>query len=152
MGSAVRGGTVALSSGPRPLFSAQWVAGLAPVAEAAMVATIWIYTSGPRTYDPDTDTWTTSDVTHYEGKTRVQPVRSSRDAANTGDATTLQRVRFQIPAGSLPELRPDMRVQVTESPLNPALLSNLFVVTEMVDSSNPFEQTFEATTNNETVV
>lgn len=141
-----------LSSGPRPLFSAKWVAGLAPVAEAAMAARIKVYTPGPRTYDPDTDTWEVSETVHYTGKARVQPVRSSRDEANTGDATTVQRVRFQIPVGSLPELRPDMQVRVTESPLNPSLLSYLFIAVEVADSSNPFEQTFEAMMNNETVV
>ena len=117
-----------------------------------MVATVEIYTEGQRDYDPDTDTWVVPTTVHYTGKARVQPVRSSREVVKTGDATTVQRVRFQIPVGSTPALRPDVLVKVTSSPLNPSLLTYQFVVVEMVDSSNPFEQTFEATVNNETVV
>lgn len=141
-----------LSSGPRPLFSSRWVAGLAPVAEAAQTATVRVFTPGPRTYDPDTDTWTSPDVEHYVGKARVQPVRSATDVRKTGDSTTIQRVRVQIPVGSVPQIRPDMQMRVTQCVLNPALLTYQFVVVEIVDSSNPVEQTFEATVNTETVV
>jgi hypothetical protein len=43
-------------------------------------------------------------------------------------------------------------MRVVSARLNPLLLGYQFIVTEMVDSSNPFEQTFECTVNNETVV
>lgn len=141
-----------LSRGPRPLFSPRWVAGLAPVAEAAQSAKVKVYTPGSRTYDPDTDSWTITETVHYEGSARVQPIRSSSEVRNTGDSTTLQRVRVQIPTGSIPILRPDMRLRVTECLLNPSLLTYQFIVVEPVDSSNPVEQTFECTVNNETVV
>lgn len=137
-------GKVALSGGPRPLFSAKWVAGLAPVAEAAMVATIEAFTviPGSEVYDPDEDEWVEDRTVHYTGKARIQPLRSSRDQA----ATHTQRVRFQVPVNRYaPE--PDHQVKVTVSPLNPALLTAQFVVVENTDSSNPFETTFECTSN-----
>lgn len=144
---------VALNRGGRPLFSARWVEGLAPVAEAGMVATIRVYrTDGEPIYDPDEDEWLEDVTEFYSGKARVQPVRSSREVRNTGDSTYVQRTRFQVPVGSIPDIRPDMLVRVTDSPHNRSLEADVFVVVETTDSSNPFEQTFECTTNIETEV
>lgn len=131
----------------RPLFTERWAAGLAPVAEAGMVAQIEVYQIvGEGQYDLETDSWTVETEEFYDGKARVQPVRSSREVQNTGDPTMVQRVRFQIPRGDY-GLLPDQRVRVTSSPLNPALERSEFVIVEITDSSNPFETTFEATTN-----
>lgn len=142
MGPCMDVGKVALSGGPRPLFSAKWVAGLAPVAEAAMVATIEAFTVNGQVYDPEEDEWVEDRTVHYTGKARIQPLRSSRDQA----ATHTQRVRFQVPVNQyVPE--PDHQVKVMVSPLNPALLTAQFVVVENTDSSNPFETTFECTSN-----
>lgn len=117
-----------------------------------MTAEVRIFTPGVKEYDPDTDTWTSTDTTHYTGKARVQPVRSARETNNTGDGTFVQRVRFQIPISADVDLRPDQQVRVTAAPLNPDLLDQQFVIVEVTDSSNPFERTFECTSNIETVL
>jgi hypothetical protein len=145
---------VALKHGKSEIFTPRWVAGLAPVAESAMAATVEVYTpTTDRVYDVDTDTWVLGPNTvHYYGKARVQPIRSARIEQNTGDPTTIQGVRVQIPISEQAYIRPDQRMRVVSARLNPLLLGYQFIVTEMVDSSNPFEQTFECTVNNETVV
>ena len=133
----------------RGLFSTKWQAGLARTAETAMAANIDVYTpSTDKTYNVDTDTWTrTADTVHYTGKARVQPLRSSRESTGT----TVQRVRFQIPVAYIGFLRVDQQVRVNVSPLNPALAQYQYVVVEVVDSSNPFEATFECSVNDETL-
>lgn len=137
--------------GERPLFSQRWVDGLAKAAGTWMPCEIEVYAlNGEPVRDPVFDTWTETTTTHYTGKARVQPVRSSREVQNTGDPTTTQRVRFQVPVGDW-GLLPDQRVTVTSATLNPALERSQFVVVEITDSSNPFETTFECTTNLETV-
>ena len=131
----------------RLLFDTAWQAYYAPIVERAMAATIRVYTPGESTYDATTDTWTGSDTEHYAGKARVQPMRTARDVAST----SVQSVRFQVPVNSF-VARPGMQVQITASTLNPSLLSYQYVIKEVLDSSNPIEQTFECTVNAETVV
>lgn len=145
---------MALKSGIPPLFTPRWVSGLAPVAESGMGAGIEVYTSSlDRVYDIATDTWSSSpDTIHYAGVARVQPIRSARDSSKPGDATSVELVRVQIPIAATFDIRPDQRVRVVYAPLNPHLLGYQLVVHEIVNSSNPFEQTFECTVNNETAV
>lgn len=145
---------MALSATRRPLFSQRWVDGLAPIAESAMSAIIRVFIPGQgRVYDVDTDTWTnTPDTVLYTGPARVQPIRSAREARATGDSTTVQSIRFQVPVSSGLTVRPDTQVRVTACTLSPALLTYQYVIRDTAESSNPFEITFEATVNNETVV
>ena len=130
-----------------PLFDAAWQARYAAIVERTMIATIRVYTPGDAVYDPETDTWTQNDTEHYAGKARVQPLRTARDVADTD----VQSVRVQVPINSF-AARPGMQMRVTASPLNANLLDYEYVIKEVVDSSNPIEQTFECTVNSETVV
>lgn len=133
----------------RPLFTQAWVDRVSPVVKAAMTATIRVYTPDlGASYDVETDTWTQNPETVYEGPARVQPVRSSRFQSDT----TVQTVRFQVPVEDSFDVRVDMHVRVIDSPLNRNLEGREFVVVQIVDSSNPVEQTFEATVDNELVV
>lgn len=137
----------------RPLFTQKWVDGLRASAEAGMVAEISIYeTTGEPVYDPDTDTWTAETTTYYSGKARVQPIRSVLTAEAPGNTSTVRAIRLQIPVTEFADdLRPGMLVAVTASPLNTFLLEFEYVLSGVVDSSNPFERTLEAKVNQETV-
>lgn len=139
----------------KPLFTQEWVEALAPVAESGMTATIRIYElDGEPTYDPDTGQYTTPEIEHYVGKSRVQPLRSVRTALLPGNDTGVQSVQFQIPIedGKDFDLRPRMKVLVTACVLNPVLTAYAYQIQEIVDSSNPFERTFVCAVNTETEV
>lgn len=136
----------------RPLFTQKWVDGLKAAVESAMGAEIAIYEIvGEPSYDPDTDEWNPTTQTYYTGKARIQPIRSVLTAEAPGNTSTVQGIRFQIPIDAFADdLRPGMLVDVTASPLNTTLLEFEYVLSGVVDSSNPFERTLEAKVNQET--
>lgn len=137
----------------RPLFSQKWVDGLKGVPESAMVAEVAVFViEGEPVYDPELDTWVETTTTFYLGKARVQPIRAVQIAESPGDTATIQGIRFQIPVSEIADdLRPNMRVNVTASPLNASLLAFDYVLHSVVDSSNPIERTLEAKLNQEIV-
>lgn len=132
-------------------FTQEWVDSLAHVPEAGMVGAILV--TDPRgldkVYDPDTDTWDYPTApTVYEGKARVQPIRSDVQRVRPGDSTNVLAIRFSVPVASVgTDIRPGMLVEVTSAPLNPSLLEYVFYVSEGVDSTNPIEKTFHAVTD-----
>jgi len=138
----------------RPLFSLEWQARHARQTERAMIAAIAIYeVVGEPVYDTATDTWTAETTTWYTGRARVQPISSAFQAAASGNSTSVQKTLFSIPIAQIAlELRTDLLVAVTASPLNTSLLAYSFVISEVLDSSNPIEKTFYCTSNLETVV
>lgn len=143
-----------LSTGSHGVFTQQWQTTLSRIPERFMSAKIRVTKpgEGERTYDPLTDTWTEPGaVVLYEGKARLQPLRSARDAKNPGDDTSIQAVRLQVPLNAIPDLAMNYEVEVLECPTNPSLVKFEYIVNEIVDGSNPIEQTFEATVNNESV-
>lgn len=143
-----------MALGPaRPLFDQRWVDRLSPSVEGSMVATVQFYDpeTGTSVYDPETGTYTSTPTVLYAGKARVQPIRSALDKSNGGNDTTLQTVLVSIPisAGKTLDLRPWHRGRVTLSPLNPTLVNFVYVVKEVLDSSNPLERTFHFTVDQE---
>jgi len=137
----------------RPLFSLEWQARHAKQVERAMVAEIAIYeVVGEPVYNTVTDTWSATTTTWYIGKARVQPISSSFRAEVPGNDTSVQKTLFSIPVAQIAlELRPALLVSVTASPLNTSLLAYSFVLSEVLDSSNPLEKTLYCTSNLETV-
>jgi hypothetical protein len=129
-------------------FTQAWVDSLKHIPEIAMVASITVSRpgTGTRTYDADTDTWTTTpDTVIYSGKARVQPIRSDVAKERPGDTTKVMAIRFSIPAGSInTDIFYKDEVRVTSSPLNTTLLDYVYYVTDPLDSSNPIEKTFHA--------
>lgn len=140
-----------LSTGPRHVFTQQWQTVLSSIPVMFFPATIRVYIPGAgREYDLATDTWIANpDTDLYTGQARLQPLRSARDAKNPGDDTSVQAVRLQVALNAIPALETNHRVQVVLCPTNRDLENYIYVVNEIVDSSNPIEQTFEATVNNE---
>ena len=136
-----------------PLFSAAWQTKYAAQAERGMIGEIAVYTVADKVYDVDTDTWTQTTTTILLDKARVQPLRSANDIDVPGNATTVQSVLVSVPvANNDVALYPGQLVAVLVSPLNPQLLTLEYIVSDIVDSTNPLERTFYVTVNQEKVV
>lgn len=132
----------------RPIFTAEWQAGGARAVGTAMPATLRLFRKNPeRIYDPETNTYIDDPIELYEGKGRVQPLRSSRFEPAPMDSAYWQTVLLSVPIA--PVLTVDFRVadqaRVLVSPLNPAILKYQYMVNEIIDSSNPFERTLLCT-------
>lgn len=129
-------------------FTQEWVDALKHIPETAMVGAVVVTrpNTGTKVYDVDTDTWiTTPDTVLYEGKARVQPIRSNMFRERPGDTTQAMAIRFSIPVDSINEdIRFRDEVRVTASDLNETLLDYVFYVTDPLDSTNPIEKTFHA--------
>lgn len=140
-------------SRPRDLFSTAWVDALKGTIEASMIATVRFWSiDGEPIYDPDTDSWTTPTTPVYEGPARVQPLRTATQRNAPGNETTVQAVLFSIPiANKALNLRPELQGEVLVAELMPALATYQYVISEIMDSSNPVERTFLCTVNQETV-
>lgn len=134
------------------IFSPAWVEALAPVPKSGMTADIMIYyCEAPTTYDSVTGKYVYSREsveTIYEGKARVQPLRMARNVPNNAGDTLVQAVRFQIGDMSV-VLRPEYRVRVVSAPLNPSLEKFEYIIQGLMNSSNPFELTFETQVDTE---
>lgn len=151
-----------LKRNERTLFSPAWQEALRGAPESAMDATVLIFdtnTTGD-VYNPDTDTWTRVVTTVYgpgvgdvTGKARVQPLRGTNTIEQSGNETGVQTVLVSLPiATKAIDFRPDMRLNVLTSRLNPSLVHYQFVLTDIVDSSNPIERTLMFSVDQETVV
>jgi hypothetical protein len=141
-----------LNTNARTLFSPAWQEALRGAPESAMVATVLIFANSTNeVYDPDTDTWTNVVTPLYSGKARVQPMRNANNINQIGNATTVQAILVSVPVSAETlNLRPGHRLNVLTSPLNPALLTYQFVLSDITDSSNPIERTLMFTVDQET--
>ena len=140
-------------------FNDAWKQEIAPILEKYMSgADIEIYLPGVSTGTMNWDTgkmaYSGSEVKIYDGPARVQPRRVAQEKANNSSDTTVQVVQFQValaPDATPLDIRPKHRVRVTECGLNPVLTKYEYVVYEVMDSSNPLEQTFWARVDQEVV-
>lgn len=131
------------------IFTPQWVEMLAPTAEAAMAATVKIYRVADREYNPETHKYDTTTVDYYTGKARIQPIRMEVQTHLTGNPTSYQNIRVQIPIAANFDIRLGMKMKVTAAPLNPVLTNYTYEVSKIADSSNPIERTFQCTIDQE---
>jgi hypothetical protein len=117
-----------------------------------MLASVHIYNpaSGSQEYDAETNTWSGNTTSLYEGKARIQPVSAINEVADTYNPTLIKTVRVQIAynkntledgVNPMPDIRPNDRMIVTNSPLNETLEKFIFVVTDVLNSSNSWERT-----------
>jgi hypothetical protein len=131
----------------RPLFTQRWQDGLAPAMRSAMTATLRLFRVGTPVYIPETNSYTDASVALYGGTEgapgRVQPLRSSRFEPAPMDASYWQTVLISVPIQDVQavDFRPGDQARVLESPLNFAIEDYQYVVTEIIDSSNPLERT-----------
>ena len=128
------------------LFSQAWVDNLKGSPERAMMATVVFYDPATSTsvYDSATNTYTSTPVVLLTSKARVQPQRRANEKYNLANDSTVEMVLVSIPidTGKNLDLRPRHRAKVTVSPLLPVLTKFVFVVSEVINSSNAFERTF----------
>ena len=125
------------------IFTPEWIAMLAPTAEAAMAADIKVYVVGDREYNPEDHEYTVEETTYYTGKARIQPIRMEVQTHLTGNPTSIQNIRVQIPIADNFDIRMGMKMRVTKAPLNPVLKNYIYEISKVMDSSNPFERTFQ---------
>lgn len=130
---------------PTQIFTQDWVDSLSHIPEIGMVATIKIIQPNRQSSDYDFDTNSYSDTSQviYNGKARVQPVRSSGKRKIMASDSSIQNYLFSIPViNNNIDLRVKHQVFVTEAELNPTLLNYVFTISEIGDSSNILERTF----------
>lgn len=130
----------------------RWAYHNRPVGYGLMLASVHIYNpaSGSQEYDAETNTWSGNTTPLYEGKARIQPVSAINEVADTYNPTLIKTVRVQIAynkniledgVNPMPDIRPNDRMIVTNSPLNETLEKFIFVVTDVLNSSNSWERT-----------
>ena len=136
-------------------FNSAWQDSIAPTLGKYLAgATIQVFLpgTGESVFDPEKGEYTypNNEVIVYEGPARVQPRRSTQEKSNNSTDATVQAVQFQVAlSGSPKDVLPKHRVRVIECEKNPVLESYEYVVFEVVDSSNPVEQTFWARVDQE---
>jgi hypothetical protein len=117
-----------------------------------MLASVQIFNpaSGSQEYDAETNTWTGTTTALYEGMARIQPVNAVSEVADSYNPTYLKTVRVQIAynknqledsEGIMPDIRPNDRMSVISAPYNPTLEKFVYVVTDVLNSSNAWERT-----------
>jgi hypothetical protein len=132
---------VALNRGQ---FHPDWAKAHAPVVESAMRATVRIELPGTPSYDFDAGTTSETTDLFYEGKARVQKVAHTVRREFIHDAADQQRIRVQIPLGSLAAGKQwvsNLRVTVTACPDRPDLVGLVCYVRGWAGSSNDWDIT-----------
>lgn len=136
------------------VFNQAWVDGLKAVPAKFMNVTIDIHDGNAvATWNPATLSYdVTGGALLYSGPARVTPRRGALSQPLRENPTVTQHVQFQIPIDRYDfDLRNKCSVVVTDSPLNPTLLSYAYRVHEIVDSGNPIEYTFWCIVDQEVV-
>jgi len=117
-----------------------------------MLASVQIYNpaSGSQEYDPETNSWTGTTAPLYEGMARVQPVNAVSEVTDVYNPTFIKTVRVQIAynkntlegaTGEMPDIRPNDKMSVISAPYNTSLEKFIYVVTDVINSSNSWERT-----------
>lgn len=125
----------------RKFFTGTWIDRLKGIPERSMTATV-------RFTDPKTQSAVLDNV-----PARIQPLRSAVPKENLANDTRTQVILVSIPIdiGRNLDLRPRHRAVVLECELLPVLENFLYVVSEIMDSSNSIERTFQFTVDLEAV-
>jgi hypothetical protein len=117
-----------------------------------MLASVQIYNpaSGSQEYDPETNSWSGNTVPLYEGMARIQPVNAVTEVTDVYNPTFIKTVRVQIAynknqledsEGLMPDIRPNDKMSVISAPYNTSLEKFIYVVTDVLNSSNSWERT-----------
>jgi hypothetical protein len=117
-----------------------------------MLASVQIYNpaSGSQEYDAEENTWTGTTTPLYEGPARIQPINAVNEVNDAYNPTFIKTVRVQIAynkneleaaTGLMPDIRPNDRMSVISARFNPTLEKFVYVVTDVMNSSNAWERT-----------
>lgn len=111
-------------------------------------AEIVIYLPGEGDFNPVSGVWSGGSTLVWEGPARVQPLRVAQPRTAPGDTERTQQFLFSLPYEALDvDLTEGMMLRVTKSPENPSLLSFVWSLYEVLDSSNPVERTIYGVTD-----
>lgn len=131
----------------------RWTTHSSGVIRALQMATVEIYNpaSSSQDYDATTNSWTGEATTLFIGPARIQQINAVNDTTDNYNPTFIKTVRVQIsynsntitPAATdaMPDIRPNDRMRVTASPNNQSLTKFIYVVTDVLNSSNSWERT-----------
>lgn len=109
-------------------------------AESLMIDTCVIDRPGDPVTDPETGAVTPSYTPVYVGRCKIQQTIAQSASPEAGGAVyTVQDSRLDIPVGAGPIETGD-RVVITGARFNPALIGNLYRVTELFEKSWPTAQ------------
>jgi hypothetical protein len=117
-----------------------------------MLASVQIFNpaSGSQEYDAETNTWSGNTTQLYEGRARIQPINAINEVSDSYNPTYIKTVRVQIAYNKnaledginpMPDIRPNDKMLVTDSPYNEALTKFIYVITDVLNSSNSWERT-----------
>jgi hypothetical protein len=117
-----------------------------------MLASVQIYNpdSGSQEYDAETNTWTGTTTPLYEGPARIQPISAVSEVTDVYNPTLIKTVRVQIAynkntlegaTGEMPDIRPNHKMTVSSAPYNTSLEKFIYVVVDVMNSSNSWERT-----------
>ena len=141
-----------LALNTRSAIHPKWPTHNQAVGYGLMLASVQIYNpaSGSQEYDAESNSWTGATTALYEGKARVQPINAVNEVNDAYNPTFIKTVRVQIAynknqlqdaTAAMPDIRPNDRMTVTSSPYNLALEKFVYVVTDVMNSSNSWERT-----------
>jgi hypothetical protein len=122
------------------------------VLSALQLASVEIYSAdnSSQSYDAESNTWSSSAIEVYTGRARIQPVNTINEAGDNFNQSFFKTVRVQISYNkneipgsilAMPDIRPNQKMRVTSSPYNETLGKFIYVVTDVLNSSNAWERT-----------
>ncbi len=141
-----------LALNSRGAIDPRWVTHNQAVGYALQMATVEVYNpaSAGQEYNAETNTWSGTTVTLYTGPARIQPINSVSEVNDAYNPTFIKTVRVVLPYGkntldgsdgTMPDIRPNDKLKVTASPSNETLTKFLYIVTDVLNSSNSWERT-----------
>lgn len=133
----------------RPAIHPKWLTHNNNVESSFHLATIEIYNPeiADGSYNAATNTFSSARTVLWQGKARLQAVRSSTRQANDNNPTNLQELEVHIDMrgntlsgseGTMPDIRPNHQIFVTDSPYDETLENYILTVRSSISTSNPW--------------
>jgi hypothetical protein len=130
----------------------RWLTHNRGVLRALQLAEVEIYSAdnASQSYDAESNSWTSSAIEVYIGRARVQPVNAVNESGDNFNPSFFKTVRVQISynknevegaTADMPDIRPGHKMRVTSAPYNETLSKFIYVVTDVLNSSNSWERT-----------
>ena len=130
----------------------RWLTHNRGVLSALQLASVEIYNPGnnSQAYNAQTNTWSDTSTEVYTGRARVQPVNAINESGDNFNPSFVKTVRVQISynknelagaTAAMPDIRPNYKMRVTASEYNQTLTKFIYVVTDVLNSSNSWERT-----------
>jgi hypothetical protein len=114
------------------------------------VVEIYSADNSSQSYDAESNTWSSSAIEVYTGRARIQPVNAVNESGDNFNPSFFKTVRVQISynkneiegfSPDMPDIRPGHKMRVSSAPYNETLSKFIYVVTDVLNSSNAWERT-----------